>query len=158
MSLCLCSAIDGLILRAFPVLPKAAFLGCVLLPDFKVASFDNEKNIYIHDIQTKSHIQRMMSEVDISSICVSGLGKPRALFLRSDGLIEMIDTKTMDMVKVFKLKNHGHFVIRATFGGKGDEFVASGSEGERPGRVVGDADVIQMAIFIFGPQRRASIF
>lgn len=55
--------------------------------------------------------------------------KPYALFLRADGLIEMVDVRTMEMIKVFKMKGYGHFVIKATFGGKNEEFVASGSEG-----------------------------
>ena len=69
------------------------------------------------------------SEIDLSSLCVSRLGKPYALFLRKDGLIEMVDARTMEMEKVFKLRSYGHFIIKATFGGENEEFVASGSEG-----------------------------
>lgn len=62
-------------------------------------------------------------------MCASKLGKPYVLFLRTDGLIEMVDVTSMKMVKVFKMNSNGHFIIKATFGGKEEEFVASGNEG-----------------------------
>lgn len=137
MDLCLWSSLGSLLLNFAVKPPIAPILGCVLLPDNKVASFDNQKNVYVHELEGGFRIRKIISEVDISSMCVSRLGKPYALFLRNDGLIEMIDTRTVSMVKVFKMKSYGQFVIRATFGGEGEEFVASGSEGESPGREVG---------------------
>jgi hypothetical protein len=41
----------------------------------------------------------------------------------------MVDVTSMKMVKVFKMNSNGHFIIKATFGGKEEEFVASGNEG-----------------------------
>ncbi len=61
-------------------------------------------------------------------MCPSRSGK-YALAVRNDGVIEMLNTKNMDMVKAFLMKSYRQFVIKATFGGKHEEFVASGSEG-----------------------------
>jgi hypothetical protein len=113
--------------------PMVPILGCVILPGTQnIATFDNQKNVYVHDLESKMLVRGSSSEVDLSSMCVSRLGKPFALFLRKDGLIEMVDVRTMEMVKVFKLKSYGHFIIKATFGGENEEFVASGSEGVSP--------------------------
>jgi hypothetical protein len=110
--------------------PLIPILGGVILPGTEnFASFDNAKNVYVHELKSAMKGHGSSSEVDLSSMCVSRLGKPYALFLRKDGLIEMIDVRTMEMVKVFKLKSYGHFIIKATFGGENEEFVASGSEG-----------------------------
>ncbi|KAG0651669.1 putative WD repeat-containing [Hyphodiscus hymeniophilus] len=132
MSLCLWSASSTHPVCKFPV--RAPLLGCVLLPDKKIASFDNKRNVYVHDLDLKQQVELRKVDMDLSSMCVSELGKPHALMLRNDGWIEMIDVRSMDMmtnmVKVFKMKNYGTFVIKATFGGEDEEFVASGSEGK----------------------------
>ena len=130
MSLCLWS-LGGTLIHKFKLDdPMVPLLGSVILPGTQtVASFDNQKNVYIHDLESKMLVRGSSSEIDLSSLCVSRLGKPYALFLRKDGLIEMVDVRTMEMEKVFKLKSYGHFIIKATFGGENEKFVASGSEG-----------------------------
>jgi WD40 repeat protein len=146
MNLCLWS-VDGISIHKFAL--EAPILGCVLLPDDKVASFDNRKHIYVHDLQTKKMVKVSNSEVELSSMCSSKLGKPFALFLRKDGLLEMIDVRTMELVKVFKMKSYGNFVINATFGGEEEEFVASGSEGKFP-VVLGRTEGVEMMLIFVG--------
>ena len=126
LSLCLWSA-DGIPICKFPL--DAPILGCVLLPDNKIASFGANRRIFIHDLDTKKQMRVKIADLELSSMCASKLGKPYLLLLKSDGLIEMADSKTMEMIKVFKIKSHGTFVIKATFGGENEEFIASGSEG-----------------------------
>ena len=119
MNICLWSR-NGTLIHKFTLFdPMVSILGSVILPRTqKVATFDSQKNIYVHDLETKIQAQGSSSEVNLSSMCVSRIGKPQALFLRTDGLIEMVDVRTMEMFKVFKMKGYGHFVIKAMFWGR----------------------------------------
>jgi len=111
--------------------PLTPILGGVILPDTnKILTFDHKKNFYTHDLEDGDNTGRQSTaETELTSMCVSKIGKPYVLVVRKDGLIEMLDSKTVQPVKVFKMKRCGEYVIKATFGGENEEFVACGSEG-----------------------------
>jgi hypothetical protein len=47
-----------------------------------------------------------------------------------EGEIQLIDLETASVVRRFSGQKQGEYVIRSTFGGAGENFIVSGSDGK----------------------------
>ena len=47
----------------------------------------------------------------------------------TDGEVQLLDIRTANLVRRFEGQKQGNFIIRSSFGGAGENFVLSGSEG-----------------------------
>jgi WD40 repeat protein len=125
--LCLWS-LDGELLYAW----KAGWRvqDCAISPDAqRLVAVSGENEIYVFDFVTKEKIyNKTVTAEKLTCINVSQ-DSAYILINRSDNEVQMLEIDTAAMVQRYIGQKQGRYVIRSIFGGAGENFVVSGSEG-----------------------------
>lgn len=111
---------------------KGAFrvADCAISPDGRrLVAIDTESNVHVFDFRTYEEDYCLSLPCKATSVTISRDSKYMLVNL-SHGEIQLIDLETTAVVRRFRGQKQGEFVIRSTFGGAGENFVVSGSEGE----------------------------
>ena len=111
---------------------KGAFrvADCAISPDGRrLVAIDTESNVHVFDFRTYEQDYCLSLPCKATSVTISRDSKYMLVNL-SHGEIQLIDLETTAVARRFRGQKQGEFVIRSTFGGAGENFVVSGSEGE----------------------------
>lgn len=103
---------------------------CAISPDGRrLVAIDTESNVHVFDFHTYEEDYCLSLPCKATSVTISRDSKHMLVNL-SQGEIQLIDLESTTVVRRFRGQKQGEFVIRSTFGGAGENFVVSGSEGE----------------------------
>jgi WD repeat-containing protein 26 len=102
---------------------------CAITPDGRrlIAAEENCK-IHVYNFHTYEEEYCLPLKTRSTSVTVSQDSKYMLVNL-AEGQIQLIDIETTDIIRRFRGQKQGVFVIRSAFGGAGENFVVSGSEG-----------------------------
>lgn len=102
---------------------------CSITPDGKrLVVISVEKRVYVYNFRTREEEYSIPMKRDLNCIKVSRDSK-HVLVSTSDNEIQMLDIATGKTLQKFLGRTQNQFVIRNCFGGAGENFVVSGSEG-----------------------------
>lgn len=102
---------------------------CSITPDGKrLIVISTEKDIYVYNFITKAEEYRLKLKSNLTCLTVSADSKEMLVNV-VDNEIHLLDIETASLVRTFEGQKQGQYVIRSTFGGAGQNFVISGSEG-----------------------------
>lgn len=89
-----------------------------------------ETRIVVYDYQTREKLGdwEMENAKTLTSLCVSGDGR-RMLVSTNENCIRLLSVETGECLQTFEGQRQSEFIIRSSFGGAGEGFVVSGSEG-----------------------------
>lgn len=103
---------------------------CAITSDGRrLVAADVEGKIHVYNFRTHEEEYCLVLKSKPTSVAVSQDSRYMLVNL-SEGQIQLVDLETMDVVRRFQGQKQGSFVIRSTFGGAGENFVVSGSEGK----------------------------
>lgn len=103
---------------------------CAISPDGRrLVAADTDFKIHVIDFETYDEDYCLSLSSKPTSVAISQDSKHLIVNL-AEGEIQLIDLVTADVVQKFSGHKQGQYVIRSTFGGAGENFVVSGSEGE----------------------------
>jgi WD40 repeat protein len=104
---------------------------CAITPDgTRLIAADETGKLHVYNMSTYMEEYSLQRKSKSTSITVSRDSKYMLVNL-AEGEIQLIDIESTDVVRRFLGQKQGEFVIRSTFGGAGENFVVSGSEGKR---------------------------
>ncbi|KAI9781345.1 MAG: hypothetical protein M1816_002413 [Peltula sp. TS41687] len=104
---------------------------CSISPDGRrLVAVTNERKIYVYDLRTREEENCVTLRVDLTCVSISRDSRYMLVNL-SNNEIQLLDMNTAKVVRKFVGQKQGHFVIRSSFGGAGENFVVSGSEDTR---------------------------
>lgn len=102
---------------------------CAITPDgTRLISSDHEDKLYVYDLASRAEEYCLSLKNHITSVSVSNDSRYVLLSLRNNE-IQLMDIETTEVVRRFDGQKRGEWVIRSRFGGAGENFVVSGSEG-----------------------------
>jgi WD40 repeat protein len=103
---------------------------CAISPDGKrLVAADTDFKIHVFDLDSREEDYCLSLSSKPTSVTISRDSKHLIVNL-AEGEIQLIDLDTTDVVQRFRGHKQGEYVIRSTFGGAGENFVVSGSEGK----------------------------
>jgi len=126
MGLCLWS-IDGLLLHDFEVGQRV--MGCAFAPQSRSIIAFGRESVFVYDHKTFQLLVKKDLDVydfDIQGVSVSS-GSPYAL-LQIKGKLLVMSLETLEIVEMFEKEHETQFVIKSSFGGAQNKYVACGSE------------------------------
>lgn len=94
----------------------------------RLAAVTMDNRVLVYDFQTRSKVAEWMMEDKLMCVSLSHDGK-NILISMNEGRLLLIDTETGDTIQRYGGLKQSEFVIRSAFGGAGENFVISGSEG-----------------------------
>lgn len=95
-----------------------------------LVAMDDKHHIQVYNLITKELEYEMDLNIRLMSVSIS-VDSRHLLVNHQNGVAQLIDLITREPVQSYTGHNGGEeFVIRATFGGADESFVASGSEGK----------------------------
>lgn len=110
---------------------------CAISPDGeRLVVVDSEKRLYVFNFHTyeKEYSQTFPARLT----CISITRDSRHMLVNvSTGEIQLLEIETGELIRTFDGQEQGTYIIRSCFGGAGENFVLSGSEG-KPNRPVLD--------------------
>jgi len=105
---------------------------CAISPDGKrLVAADTDFKIHVFDFNSYEEDYCLSLSSKPTSVAISQDSKYLIVNL-AEGEIQLIDMGTFEVVQRFSGHRQGQYVIRSTFGGAGENFVVSGSEGKSP--------------------------
>lgn len=104
---------------------------CAITPDgTRLIAADEKGKLHVYNLATYAEEYCLPLKSKSTSVTVSRDSRYMLVNL-AEGQIQLIDIETTDVVRRFQGQKQGEFVIRSTFGGATENFVVSGSEGNR---------------------------
>lgn len=94
-----------------------------------LVSMDVLGHLHVYNFLTREHEYAIVLNSRATSISISRDSRLLLVNLPQLGLAQLFDFKKRDVVQKYKGHSGGSFMIRSTFGGADENFVASGSEG-----------------------------
>jgi WD repeat-containing protein 26 len=102
---------------------------CAITPDgTRLIACDEKDKLYVYDLETRVEEYCLCLKSKITSVSISKDSK-YVLVNLIDNQIQLIDIETTEVVRRFYGQKQGEWVIRSCFGGAGENFIVSGSEG-----------------------------
>lgn len=102
---------------------------CAITPDGRrLLIMDRDSGIYVFDLETFRQEYSIDYKSKLTGLALSRDGESAIVNL-AKGEVHLLDVKTGTLLRKFIGQKQGKFVIRSDFGGAGDSFVLSGSEG-----------------------------
>lgn len=102
---------------------------CAITPDgSRLLAADVTGNLHVYDFETHAEEYCLPMKSNITSVSVSSDSK-HALISLGEGVIQLLDLDTTEVIRRFRGQKQGEYVIRSRFGGAGENFIVSGSEG-----------------------------
>lgn len=95
----------------------------------RLAAVTVDNRVLVFDFQTRLKIAEWMLEDKLMCVSLSHDGK-KILISMNEGRLLLLDAETGDVVQRYVGLKQSEFVIRSAFGGAGENFVISGSEGK----------------------------
>ena len=122
---------------------------CAITPDGRrLIAADVEGKVHVYNFFTHEEEYCLPLRSKPTSVSVSRDSRHMLVNL-SEGQIQLVDIDSTDVSRRFRGQKQGSFVIRSTFGGAGENFVVSGSEGKHPYRNNQQADKSDSQVFIW---------
>jgi WD repeat-containing protein 26 len=104
-------------------------LDCAVSPDGeRLVVIDSEKGLHVYNFHTYEKEYQFTFPCKSTSVTISRDSKFMLVSL-TDGEVQLLDIKTANVVRKFEGQKQGKFIIRSSFGGAGENFILSGSEG-----------------------------
>lgn len=102
---------------------------CAISPDGeRLVVIDAEKHLYVYNFHNYEKEYQFTFPCKSTSVTISRDSQFMLVSL-IDGEVQLLDIKTANLVRRFEGQKQGNFIIRSSFGGAGENFVLSGSEG-----------------------------
>lgn len=103
---------------------------CAISPDGKrLVAADTALKIHVFDFESREEDYCLSLSSKPTSVTISQDSRHLIVNL-AEGEIQLIDLETTDVVQRFSGHKQGEYIIRSIFGGAGENFVVSGSEGK----------------------------
>lgn len=101
---------------------------CAITPDGRRLIAIEQSKIHVYNLQAHEEEYCVPLKSPPTSITVSRDSR-NVLVNLAEGQINLIDIETSTVIRRFRGQKQGQYVIRSAFGGAGENFVISGSEG-----------------------------
>lgn len=103
---------------------------CAISPDGRrLVAADTDSKIHVFDFRNYEEDYCLSLSSKPTSLAISRDSKHMLVNLK-EGEIQLIDLETAGVVRRFSGHKQGEYVIRSTFGGAGENFIVSGSDGK----------------------------
>lgn len=134
---------------------------CAISPDGRrLVVADTDSKIHVFDFRTYEEDYCLSLSSKPTSLAISRDSKHMLVNLKQ-GEIHLIDLETTTVVRRFKGHKQGEYVIRSTFGGAGENFVVSGSDGrsyfEHPQSCIQNANPLDSRVYIWHKENGALV-
>lgn len=93
----------------------------------RLVAMDDRNHIHVYNFMTREPEYKLDLKIKLSSVTISGDSR-FLLVNRTDGEAQLWDLERRDMLRRFVGSKGGEFVIRSSFAGANETFIASGSE------------------------------
>lgn len=94
-----------------------------------LVSMDVLGHLHVYNFLTHEHEYAIGMKGRATSISISRDSRLLLINLPQQGMAQLFDLRKREVVQTYKGHSGGSFMIRSTFGGADENFVASGSEG-----------------------------
>jgi WD40 repeat protein len=124
-SLCLWSA-DGELIHDFKI--PSRIYGCAISPQTgNFLAFGGEI-IYVYHPETLSLLAtRNLEDFGFTIVSISKSQSSQYVLLQLEGRLVALCLDTLEVSRIFETEEEAKFIIRASFGGAGNKYIASGS-------------------------------
>lgn len=102
----------------------------------RLAAITSDNYILIYNLPSRIRTNELKMDDKLTCINLSRDGKT-VLVSMNEGRLLLLDAETGTVIQRYKGLKQSEFVIRSQFGGAGQNFVISGSEGELNGGLLG---------------------
>ncbi|CAD0092021.1 unnamed protein product [Aureobasidium vineae] len=100
----------------------------------RLVAISNDNRVIVYDFKTRLKLQEWVMEDRLTCATLSHDGKS-LLVSMNEGRLVLLDSDTGEVLQRYTGLTQSEFVIRSTFGGAGENFVISGSEGDTKHRI-----------------------
>jgi len=94
----------------------------------RLVAISNDNRVIVYDFKTRLKLQEWVMEDRLTCATLSHDGKS-LLISMNEGRLLLLNSDTGEVLQRYTGLTQSEFVIRSTFGGAGENFVISGSEG-----------------------------